>query len=266
MKIFSYFIKLIDFVFYSREGLSGAIPPLYLHSTAINGAVAAALNSVPQIQPYISIDSKTTKRNNPLYDNSVLSHDFYFTPAKPVGAVKLTPEYVKGEQDGYTVSGYGGKVVKIKDTIRIQDTDHFIEIRQGGYEVLKYSKLFFIAPENEFTGFCLCADQLNLPYLIRLGSFRTPAKVFYYELKFEKIIHREIASHPVDPLASKVCRGVSITMFPYPVVDDALCEDLILSSDYAGRKFKIAIIDGMENELVIPAAKHIKSNQQTTFF
>ncbi|MFH2049178.1 MAG: type I-D CRISPR-associated protein Cas5/Csc1 [bacterium] len=263
MKIYRYTIKLKDFLFYSREGLSGAIPPSYLHATAINGAIASVLNSNPQKQPYITIDSTVTKRNNPIYENSILSSVFYFTPAKPVGDIKLVPEYVKGEQDGYAVYGYGGTVKTVKDSIENPNGNTEFEFKQGGYEILKYSKLFFITPDTEFTGFCWCQDDIQLPVLIRLGSFRSPAKVSYSELRFRKITDNEIASHPVDPLVSTVKRGVAVTIFPYPVIDDALCEVLWKVSDYSGKQYLIAPVDGNENIFEIIKGERIRSNQES---
>jgi len=261
MKIYRYTVKLKDFLFYAREGLSGAIPPSYLHATAINGAIASVLNSDPLKQPYFTVDSPRGKRNNPIYENSILSGDFYFTPAKPIVDIKLVPEYVKGEQDGYAVYGYGGAVIKVKDSIKNPDGDWIFEFKQGGYEILKYSKLFFISPDTEFTGFCWCRDNIELPALIRLGSFRSPAMVSYSDLRFKKIIHNEIASHPVDPLVSVVKRGVAITMFPYPVIDDALCDILLYASDYSGKEYLIAPISGRENLFTSIPAKRIKTIQ-----
>jgi len=261
MKIYRYVIRLNDFLFYSRGGLSGSIPPSYLHATAVNGAIATVLNSDPKKQPYITTDSSGTKRNNPIYDNSILSNAFYFTPAKPLGDINLAPEYVKGEQDGYAVYGYGGSVITVRDSVENTGGTATFEFKQGGYEILKYSKLFFIPPDTEFTGFCWCNDDIELPLLIRLGSFRSPAKISYSELKFKKITHNEIASHPVDPLVSTVKRGVAITMFPYPVVDDALCDILLCTSDYSGKEYRIAPTSGSEELFTSPPAKRIKTNQ-----
>ena len=263
MKIYRYVIRLNDFLFYSKEGLSGAIPPSYLHATAVNGAIASILNSDQQKQPYITIDSSTAKRNNPIYENSILSDNFYFTPAKPIVDIKLVPEYVKGEQDGYAVYGYGGSVKNVKDSIKYPDGDRNFEFKQGGYEILKYSKLFFISPDTEFAGFCWCEDNVELPILIRLGSFRSPAMISYSELRFKKITHNEIASHPVDPLVSTVKRGVAVTMFPYPIVDDALCDILLCTSDYSGKEYRIAPTSGSEELFTSPPAKRIKTNQGT---
>lgn len=264
MKIYRYVIRLHDFLFYSREGLSGAIPPSYLHATAVNGAIASVLNSNPQRQPYITIDSATTKRNNPNYENSILSDDFYFTPAKPITGIQLIPEYVKGEQDGYAVYGYGGSVKNIEESIEYPEGDRNIEIKQGGYEILKYSKLYFISPETEFAGFCWCKDHITLPGLIRLGSFRSPAMISYTELRFKKIIHNQIASHPVDPLVSMVRRGVAVTMFPYPIVDDALCDVLWDASDHSGKEYYIAPTPGVENYFITPPVQHIRASKNGT--
>jgi len=53
MKIFRYTLNLLDPLFYSKEGLGGAVTPRYIHATAINLAIAYSLNLEPENQPYI---------------------------------------------------------------------------------------------------------------------------------------------------------------------------------------------------------------------
>jgi len=207
MKVHKYTIKLLDPLFYSREGLSGAITPRYIHATALNHAVLYALGKESN-QPYF-ISEKNGGRNTPRYESSFIEGaGFYFTPARPRGSVQLSPEIVKGEADGFMVKGYGS--------------------RTGKPEVLKASQLFSIVPETKFGGFVLIDDEEKIPsnLLIRLGSFRGKAKLNIgkgYEPKKEKNI--SFVSHPVDPLVSDVIRGVMINMFPYPIVENAVCRD-----------------------------------------
>ena len=209
MKIHRYTIKLLDPLFYSREGLSGAISPKYIHATALNHAVFYALGKESN-QPYV-ISEKNGGRNTPRYENSFIEKaGFYFTPARPKGNIRLSPEIVKGEADGFMVKGYGS--------------------RTGKAEVLKASQLFFIVPETKFDGFVFIDDETTVPanLLIRLGSFRGKAKLDIgkgYEPKKEKNI--SFVSHPVDPLVSEVVRGVMINMFPYPIVENAICRNCV---------------------------------------
>ena len=209
MKVHRYTIKLLDPLFYSREGLSGAISPRYIHATALNHGVLYALGKESN-QPYI-ISEKNGGRNTPRYGSSFIDEaGFYFTPARPKGNIRLSPEIVKGEADGFIIKGYGS--------------------RTGKPEVLKASQLFFIVPETEFEGFVFIDDGISVPsdLLIRLGSFRGKAKLNIgkgYEPKKEKNI--SFVNHPVDPLVSEVLRGVMINMFPYPIVENAICRDCL---------------------------------------
>jgi len=40
MKIFEYRLKLIDPIFFAKEGVSGALSPAYIHATALNHAIS----------------------------------------------------------------------------------------------------------------------------------------------------------------------------------------------------------------------------------
>lgn len=214
MKIHPFSITLLDPVFYSREGLVGAFSPKYLHATAINHAVAYALGKEVD-QPYIMSD-KEGGRNTPRYSSSyVKEFNFYFTPARPKSNVSYHVEVVKADSDKIINKRYGS----------IKLANGKTESRP---EVLKASQLFFLSPETEFEGFVLIDDEISLPseLLIRLGSFRGKAKLEIskgYEPK--EMNSNQYVNHPVDPLVSEVVRGVMINIFPYPIVDNAICRD-----------------------------------------
>lgn len=202
MKIFRYTLKTLDPLFYSREGLGGAVTPQYIHATALNLAVAYSLNLHPENQPYIIAD-KNGGRNTPRYKNSFISGDFYFTPAKMERNPRYLPEIVKGELDGFVRKGYPGA------------------------EILRPSQLFFIAPETQFVGYGISGKELGLPTVIRLGSFRGKAKLSVNETKFVRVTQNASVDHPVDPLVSPVTRGIIVNMFPYPVIENAICKHCI---------------------------------------
>ena len=107
IRIFRYGITLLDALFYSREGLSGAITPKYLHATAVNHAAAYALGINPENQPYI-ISENNGGRNVPRYENSLICGDFYFTPARPKGTITYQPEIAKGEEGLRKILGETG--------------------------------------------------------------------------------------------------------------------------------------------------------------
>jgi CRISPR type I-D-associated protein Csc1 len=214
MQAFEYNIKLLDHLFYAREGLSAAYTPPYLHATAVNLAVNAALNIAPDAQPLILSD-ENGGQNVPRYKNSLVSEQFYFTPARIVGAISYQAEVTKGENDGYTIvtspnlaqKGFRGK---------------------GAGELFRAETLNYLTPESMFEGFLIIRDELseNVPvfpeeFLIRLGTFRGKARIKLRPLKSLRPLREPgTASHPVDPLVSSVRRGVAVNMFPYPVVDN----------------------------------------------
>lgn len=210
MKAFRYTIALLDPLFYSQDGLGVAKAPPYLHATAVNGAIAAALGLHPEQQPYVTrndADEKGEQRNVPQYENSWLSPEFYFSPARPKGQVEYVPEIVKGDGDG-AIQGVGTK-------------------RYPKGEILRASKLLFIAPETEFEGYALAFGDIELPELIRLGSFRGKARLRLLAASvFGKASDRRV-EHPVDPLVSPTHRGFLINMFPYPLVEDAYCPEVL---------------------------------------
>lgn len=217
IRVLRYGIALLDSLFYSREGLSGAITPKYLHATAVNHAVAYALGINPEDQPYI-ISENNGGRNTPRYENSLISEDFYFTPARPEGNVTYLPEIVKGELDGFIKRGYGAGA-------------------GGRAEVLKASRLFSIPPEMRFEGYLLCKKEFDFPRVIRLGSFRGKARLTGAEVKVVSEKSEELVEHPVDPLVNEVMRGVMINMFPYPILENAVCKDCIEIRERGLRKF-----------------------------
>lgn len=217
IRIFRYDIELLDALFYSRERLSGAITPKYLHATAVNHAVTYALGINPENQPYI-ISENNGGRNTPRYENSLISEDFYFTPARPRGNVTYLPEIVKGELDGFVKRGYGAGA-------------------RGRAEVLKASLLFSIPPEMKFEGYLICKKELDFPRVIRLGSFRGKARLKRDEVKVVGEESEELVEHPVDPLVSEVTRGVMINMFPYPIVENAICKNSIEIRERGLRKY-----------------------------
>jgi CRISPR type I-D-associated protein Csc1 len=198
-KIYLYQIKLLDPLFYSREGLSASFTPPYLHATAINFAVKSALNIDPQEQPYLICDENNISKDNPRYKNSLISEDFYFTPARLVTPLKYFSEITKGENDGFIFT-----------------------TKQG--EPLQASTLNYISPESIFEGFHLEKRPYKWPKIIRLGSFRGKAILELTELEIIKTINSNIVvSHPVDPLVTDVKRGIVVTMFPYPIIENAEC-------------------------------------------
>ncbi len=214
MQAFEYSIMLLDPLFYAREGFSAAYTPPYLHATAVNLAVSAALNLVPDAQPLI-ISDENGGQNVPRYKNSLINEQFYFTPARIVGAVFYQPEVTKGENDGYTVVtspnlaqvGFRGK---------------------GAGELFRAETLNYLTPETRFEGFLIIRDEMSgdAPvfsdeFLIRMGTFRGKARIKLKALRSLRPLREPgTASHPVDPLVSSVRRGVAVNMFPYPVVDN----------------------------------------------
>lgn len=227
IRIFRYGIELLDALFYSREGLSGAITPKYLHATAVNHAVTYALGINPENQPYI-ISEDNGGRNTPRYENSLICADFYFTPARPKGNVTYLPEIVKGELDGFVKKGYGAGA-------------------GGRAEVLKASQLFSISPETRFEGYLLCKEEFDFPRIIRLGSFRGKARLTREEVKVVREKSEELVGHPVDPLVNEVMRGVMINMFPYPIIENAVCNKCIEIRERGLRKY-VALPPGFQVE------------------
>ncbi|MEW6108980.1 MAG: type I-D CRISPR-associated protein Cas5/Csc1 [Nitrospirota bacterium] len=225
MEIYPYTIKLIDPLFYSHEALSGAYTPQYLHATAVNHAVAWSMGRLREDQSYIISDAGGG-RNIPRYEHSWIEPDFYFTPAALNGNATYIVEIVKGDMDYLIQPGFGQAKIMGKNV--------------GRNEVLKAYRIFSLPPESEFKGYLHAEpDTMKLfPEYLRLGSFRGKARL---EIgRTEKIFGTasgQYVNHPVDPLVSKVKRGMMIGMFPYPIVDSAFAEDTYEIRNHGRREY-----------------------------
>ena len=215
MNIVRYTIALHDPLYYAREGLDGAFTPPCIHATALNCAVSDALCETPDQQPFVQIGADEGK-DAPRYKDSRISRRFYLTPAAPELFGYWT-EMAKGENDG------------------------FVSFVRAG-EILKATQLNFIPPETQFTGFAIIEEDLALPRMIRLGSFRGIA-----ELKTEpceqptRSDKPQLVSHYVDPLVSRIQRGVMMNLFPYPIVGNAVCHNVVgVRHSYTKRRYRIA--------------------------
>ncbi len=211
MDLYSYHIKLIDPLFFAREGISGAFTPPYLHATALNHALTWAMGRSRDDQSYFMADKN---RNNPYYKSSLIDNEFYLTPARLVSSLSYYTEIVKGDGDKAIQVGYGNAKI---DGISV-----------GKNEVLKAYRIYSISIESIFEGYLY--TKLNLsqfPKLIRLGSFRGLA---LFEINGPlRVIGREkekYCDHPVDPLVSKVLKGIPVPMLPYPIVDQAMVKEV----------------------------------------
>lgn len=225
MEIYPYTITLIDSLFYSQEALSGAYTPRYLHATAINHAVAWSMGRLREDQSYIISDSGGG-RNIPRYEHSWIEPDFYFTPAAINGNANYMVETVKGDMDYLIQPGFGQAKIMGKNV--------------GRNEVLKAYRIFSLPPESEFNGYLHAEpDTVKLlPEYIRLGSFRGKARLeIGRSEKIFGIASDQYVNHPVDPLVSKVKRGVMIGMFPYPIVDSAFAEDVFEIRNHGRREY-----------------------------
>ncbi|MCL0086567.1 hypothetical protein M1N65_00640 [Thermodesulfovibrionales bacterium] len=225
MEIYPYTIRLIDPLFYSHEALSGAFTTAYLHATAINHAIAWSMGKLREDQSYIISDEKGG-RNIPRYEHSWIEPDFYFTPASMNGNVDYIVETVKGDMDYLIQPGFGQAKILGKNI--------------GRNEVLKAYRIFSLPPETEFVGYLHAETDMvkHIPNYIRLGSFRGMARL---EIgKAEKrfgIASIQYVNHPVDPLISRIKRGVMIGMFPYPIVVGALVENAYEIRKHGRREF-----------------------------
>lgn len=200
---FRYRIKLLDPLFYSREGLAASHTPGILHATAVNGSVCAAIGVNAEHHPFVMSD-ENGGMDTPRYSNSVLTDKFYFSPADLRGDSNDWVEIVKGDNEGFKFATVAG-------------------------EILKATQLHFIAPETEFQGLGIMLQRAEFPKKIRLGSFRGMATL---DIEFAKR-YKPLASdrvhavtHSVDPLVATVKRGMMNNMFPYPVVSNAACESV----------------------------------------
>jgi len=238
MELYSYSIKLFDPLFFAREGISGAFTPFYLHATALNHALAWAMGKCRDDQPYFMTEENGGK-NIPRYETSWIDKDFYVTPARLKGPTSYYTEIVKGDGDKNIQVGYGAARIN--------------GVQVGKNEVLKAYRIYSIAPESVFEGYLysnLPAD--NSPTLIRLGSFRGLA---LFEIdKSYKVIGNErkkYCDHPVDPLVSKVLQGAPVPMLPYPIVDQAMVEDVWEIRKFRQRVF-VAALPGQRKSKIEP--------------
>jgi len=199
MTFFRYRITLFDPLYYAREGLFGAFTPQVLHGTAVNHAITAALGLHPERQPYV-IAETNGGMDVPRYNDSRASRHFYFTPAALEGPPGDWTEIAKGDNDGF-----------------------LFRVKAG--EILKATQLHFLPPETRFVGLGLATKYANaFPRRIRLGSFRGVARLEVEAAESVKAIAGPApVDHPVDPLVSAPVRGVMVNLFPYPVVQNAVC-------------------------------------------
>lgn len=235
IRVYLYKIKLLDPLFYSREGLTASYTVPYLHATAVNLSVKCAINHFPEEFPFLIKDEDNISRNNPRYENSLISDEFYFTPARLLKNLKYFPEVTKGENDGY-----------------------IFFTKQG--ELFQASTLNYIPPESIFQGFLIekikKEKKYKWPTIVRLGSFRGKAKLEIYDLEIKKFVPSTsiVVSHPVDPLVSLVKRGILINMFPYPIVENAVCSNIIITKE----NYLIALPEKWE----VPRIEYIKVNKE----
>jgi len=236
MNLYSYSLKLIDPLFYAREGISGAFTPPYIHATALNHALAWAMGKSREDQSYL-MTNVHGHRNTPFYESSLIDKDYYLTPARLNTSPSYYTEIVKGDGDKAIQVGYGAAKIN--------------GISVGRNEVLKAYRIYSIAPESIFEGYLfLNTDVAKLPKLIRLGSFRGlvglevngPLKIIGKE-------KQKYCDHPIDPLVSKVLRGTSVPMLPYPVVDQAMAEDVLEIRKYGQRVFVSSVFSGVSEKV-----------------
>lgn len=230
MELFSFRIRLIDPVFFAREGVSGAFTPPYLHATALNHAVTWAMGEEREDQSYLMSDQRGG-RNTPHYESSLIDDDFYFTPARLVGSPNYYTEIVKGDGDRAIQVGYGAAKIN--------------GVNVGKNEILKAYRIYSLAPESIFEGYILSPSHIDcMPGLIRLGSFRGVASLeLSGPLKIIGTEKRKYCDHPVDPLVSKVIRGVPVPMLPYPIVDQAMAEDVLEFRKHGQRAFAASVFN-----------------------
>jgi hypothetical protein len=199
MRFFRYRITLFDPLYYAREGLFGAFTPRVLHGTAVNHAITAALGLHPERQPYV-IAETNGGMDVPRYNDGRASRHFYFTPAAVEGAPEDWTEIAKGDNEGY-----------------------LFRVEAG--EILKATQLHCLPPETQFVGLALAGKGVDtFPQRIRLGSFRGVARLEMDAADSVKAISGPApVDHPVDPLVSPPVRGVMLNLFPYPLVQNAVC-------------------------------------------
>ncbi len=155
-----------------------------------------------------------------------------------VGSPNYHTEIVKGDGDKAIQVGYG--VARING------------VNVGKNEILKAYRIYSLAPESVFEGYLFARiDIKKVPNLIRLGSFRGVASLALDgPIRYQKE-KRRYCDHPIDPLVSKVIRGVSVPMLPYPIVDQAMAEDVLEIKRHGQRAFVARVFDEESTQVEI---------------
>lgn len=215
MEIYHLTIELLDALYYAREGLAGAVTPPVVHATALNCALATAMNVDPELHPFVMTEANGGQ-NTPRYSDSRVSNSFYATPAGMLRSPNYSIQIAKGENDGFLQIHQRAP----NESLGVRR----IDVRN---QPLRYRELHFLTPETQFGGFLiLCDESLILPERIRLGSFRSPARVRWAKAtSWRRLEKPAIADHPIDPLVSNVTRGVMLNMLPYGIVEGATTSD-----------------------------------------
>lgn len=241
MKLYSYEITLVDPLFFSREGISGAFTPPYIHATALNYAVACSMGRGRKDQQYLMSDINGG-RNTPHYENSRIEKDFYLTPARLRGSPNYYTEMAKGDGDKtiqvrYGITKMNGRTIK----------------RRIHNELLKAYRLYSLAPESLFEGYLYTTlNPEKFPRIIRLGSFRSVAILgIRKEHRIIRSVDRQLCDHPVDSLVNKVLRGIMVPMLPYPIIDQPLVDKAWEIRRY-GRPAYVAALSNVFTHPVVP--------------
>jgi len=205
MEVYRYSVEIQDFLFYAQEAISGTVTPRWLHATAMNYALAYAMNIIPEEQPYVMRSKEG--RNVPSYESSFIQKAGFYATAASVSNIarpKLHTYLVKGDQEGYGyISGRGG-------------------------EVLRVSRVSMLPPGTIFNGFIVSEKHGEFPPRIRLGRFRIPVRLNVSRGEVVSKNEEHIVDHPVDPLVTTVKRGVLIPMLPYPLVTKACSRNCLV--------------------------------------
>ncbi len=236
MKLHIFRLKLIDPLFFSREDIGGAHCPPYIHATALNHAAAWAMGIPRTDQSYIMTD-QDGGRNRPRYRHSFIEPDFYFTPARPEGLVEYMTETAKGDRESWVQVSYGGAKLTLDfldfDPGFVKRVEHraikgAISLKSPS-EILKAYRLFSIVPETMMTGYLWTnLEKDSFPKLIRLGSFRGLALLeIGNPLSVRLDAGKRYCDHPIDPLVSKVVRGIPVPMLPYPIIEFPQAENTV---------------------------------------
>ncbi|MDI6874485.1 hypothetical protein [Candidatus Solincola sp.] len=205
MEVYRYFVELQDFLFYAQEAVAGTVTPRWLHATAMNYALAYVMNIIPEEQPYLM--RSDGGRNVPAYKSSLIPKaGFYATAAglDNMSRAKLSTFLVKGDGEGYGyITGKGG-------------------------EVLRVSRVSMLPPGTVFKGFIISSKRREFPSRIRLGRFRIPTRLGLTRGEVVSRHEKHVVDHPVDPLVTKVKKGVLVPILPYPLVVKAYLEDCLV--------------------------------------